>query len=280
MRISTGARVPEGTGAVVPVDAARRRPAGEGARARRGREHPPRAARTCARATVLARGHASSGPRSWACWPAGPRECECARAPAGGAAGDRRRAGRAAAARWAREICELERARARRRWPTRRRRRVVLARRVRATTPRPPAALAGADAAADVVCVSGGVSVGPHDHVKGALADAGRRGALLARGAAARASRRGSARPPATTLWPSGCPGNPVSAGHLPAVRPARAAGAPGRRPRPPRGSSARLDAARRSPARAASRRCACALRDGADGLHGASRRGPRARTC
>ena len=34
-------------------------------------------------------------------------------------------------------------------------------------------ALAGALGGADVVCVSGGVSVGPHDHVKGALAELG-----------------------------------------------------------------------------------------------------------
>ena len=46
-------------------------------------------------------------------------------------------------------------------------------------------ALAAALDAADVVCVSGGVSVGPHDHVKPALAELGVARALLGRAAPA-----------------------------------------------------------------------------------------------
>jgi len=71
------------------------------------------------------------------------------------------------------------------------------------------AALERALAAADVVCVSGGVSVGPHDHVKGALAELG-------------VERRfwGISLKPGKPTWfgardrvlAFGLPGNPVSA--------------------------------------------------------------------
>ena len=63
---------------------------------------------------------------------------------------------------------------------------------------------------ADVVCVSGGVSVGPHDHVKPALRGAGCGGALLARGAATR--QADLVRLTRRHASCSGCPGNPVSA--------------------------------------------------------------------
>ena len=51
--------------------------------------------------------------------------------------------------------------------------RVVLAEDVPDTAEGTRSALGRAMEAADVVCVSGGVSVGPHDHVKGAFADQG-----------------------------------------------------------------------------------------------------------
>ena len=116
--------------------------------------------------------------------------------------------------------------------------------------------LARALDAADVVCVSGGVSVGPHDHVKPALAELGVDGALLGRARSSPASRRGSAARDGTLVF--GLPGNPVSAMvtfHL-FARPARAR-APGRRPRHPRAAS-RGSASRSGATRSATRWCAC----------------------
>jgi molybdopterin molybdotransferase len=70
-------------------------------------------------------------------------------------------------------------------------------------------AVVGAISSADVVCVSGGVSVGPHDHVKPALAAAGARelfwGVALKPGKPTWFGRAGEA-----LIF--GLPGNPVSA--------------------------------------------------------------------
>ena len=89
---------------------------------------------------------------------------------------------------------------------------------------------AGARGGRDVVVVSGGVSVGPHDHVKPALASSAWRSASGA-SASARASRPGSARRGDTLAF--GLPGNPVSAmvTFQLFARPALAAAAGRRRP-------------------------------------------------
>ena len=105
---------------------------------------------------------------------------------------------------------------------------------------------------ADVVIISGGVSVGPHDHVKPALAALGVRGDLLERLAAAgqadlvRAGRR-------TARWCSGCPAtrsrrsSPSRCSWPPRWPRCRARPAP-RPPRRPRRRSAR--GVRRNPRR------------------------------
>ncbi|MBA2793163.1 MAG: molybdopterin molybdotransferase MoeA [Thermoleophilaceae bacterium] len=74
-------------------------------------------------------------------------------------------------------------------------------------------ALRGALAAADVVCVSGGVSVGPHDHVKGALAELGVSERFW--GVALRPGKPtwfGELAGDARSVLVFGLPGNPVSA--------------------------------------------------------------------
>ncbi|MDQ4048697.1 MAG: molybdopterin molybdotransferase MoeA [Actinomycetota bacterium] len=75
------------------------------------------------------------------------------------------------------------------------------------------AALEGALQRADLVCVSGGVSVGPHDHVKGALAELGVAerfwGVALKPG---KPTWFGVAERPAGRALVFGLPGNPVSA--------------------------------------------------------------------
>ena len=74
-------------------------------------------------------------------------------------------------------------------------------------------ALEGALGAADVVCVSGGVSVGPHDHVKGALAAIGAQEIFW--GVALRPGKPtwfGTAPVAGRTALAFGLPGNPVSA--------------------------------------------------------------------
>ena len=177
IRISTGAPVPEGATAVVPVERTRgargRRPAVRVAGNRARRQYPPGRQRTslavlsfCARARVL--GPAELGVAA----SVGRPSLRCARRPRvfvlvtgdeltppgeplgpGGIYGSN---GFALAA-------QVERAGA------------ALA--GRGTVPDTPegtrAALGEALEAADVVIVSGGVSVGPHDHVKGALRDLG-----------------------------------------------------------------------------------------------------------
>ena len=99
--------------------------------------------------------------------------------------------------------------------------------------PRSPQALGSAR----VVLLSGGVSVGPHDHVKAALAHLGVREVfwrVALRPGQADVVRHG--RRPAR-LRPPREPG--LLDGHVPALRAARARGAAGRRPRPAAGPRA-----------------------------------------
>ena len=112
---------------------------------------------------------------------------------------------------------------------------------------------------ADVVCVSGGVSVGPHDHVKPALAALGVEerfwGVRLKPGKPTWFGTRGRH----ARVRAAGQPG--VGDGHLPAVRPPGAARA--RRARDPdatRAQRAMLDEPVRAQPASASRRCACRL--------------------
>ncbi len=101
----------------------------------------------------------------------------------------------------------------------------------RGTVPDTPegtrAAIDEALEAADVVIVSGGVSVGPHDHVKDALRGPRRRGAFLGRAPApgqahlVRHARRYARVRPARQPR--------IGDGDLPALRAPRARGAPGR---------------------------------------------------
>ncbi|HKP89256.1 MAG TPA: molybdopterin-binding protein, partial [Thermoleophilaceae bacterium] len=132
------------------------------------------------------------------------------------------------------------------------------------------AALGRALAAADVVCVSGGVSVGEHDHVKAALATLGAQerfwGIALKPGKPTWFGTGGAAPADRDTLV-FGLPGNPVSAMvtfHL-LARPAIRALA-GADPADTR-VEATLDApVRLSPAREQAIRCRLAARD--DGWH------------
>jgi molybdopterin molybdotransferase len=92
---------------------------------------------------------------------------------------------------------------------------LVLRERVADSAESTRAALGAALEAADVVVVSGGVSVGPHDHVKGALAELGARevfwGVSLRPGKPTWFGTRQGAADAARTLA-FGLPGNPVSA--------------------------------------------------------------------
>ena len=210
-----------------PTDGAVRR-AGH----RAGREHPPRRRgrarrRASCSAPAPARRRRSSG------WP--PRSAaptlRCARRPrvallvTGDELAEPGRAARRRAASTARTryalAAQVERAG-----------RELVDARARAPTPRRPPAPRSPRAldAADVVCVSGGVSVGPHDHVKAALAELGVEerfwGVSLRPGKPTWFGARGD-----TLVF--GLPGNPVSAmvTFQLFVRPALR-GAAGRRPR------------------------------------------------
>lgn len=132
------------------------------------------------------------------------------------------------------------------------------------------AALAAASRAADVVCVSGGVSVGPHDHVKGALAALGfaerfwrvalRPGKPTWFGTAERDGRE---------VLAFGLPGNPVSAMVTfqlfarPALRALQGAD-----PAAARATAVLDEEVERSPGREEAVRCR--LRRDGDGLHAA----------
>ena len=137
-------------------------------------------------------------------------------------------------------------------------------------------ALAEALEEADVVCVSGGVSVGPHDHVKRRDGGAGGRGALLGRAPASRQAHLVRRARRHARLRPARQPG--VGDGDLPAVRPARRC-ARSRAPTPRRAAYTPPWARTCGATRGASRRCAAAR---APATTGWSRRRPgrRARTC
>ena len=127
-----------------------------------------------------------------------------------------------------------------------------------------------------MVVVSGGVSVGPHDHVKPALAALGVEERFwrvaLRPGKPTWFGMRGG-----TLVF--GLPGNPVSAmvTFLLFARPALR-GAPGRRPRRPRASARLGERCPRNPA--ATQAVRVALDSGDDGVARRARPAPRARTC
>ena len=203
--ISTGAAVPQGATAVVPVE--RTEPGGPGAvrvpgdRARRQRA--PRGRGRARRRPGAPRGRRAGPRRAGRGRFGGPRP-RCVRAAAAGRrAGDGRRADGAGRAARARPDLRLERLRAGRagRARGRRARAARAGRRQRRGHAR--GGRAGARGAPTWWCVSGGVSVGPHDHVKDAFDAARRATELLGRARCVRASRSGSAR--ATTRWCSGC---------------------------------------------------------------------------
>ncbi len=130
------------------------------------------------------------------------------------------------------------------------------------------AALEDASRAADVICVSGGVSVGPHDHVKGALAGLGFEEEFW--GVALRPGKPtwfGTKERGTNRVLAFGLPGNPVSAmvTFQLFVRPALRA-MQGADPEAAR-AIARLDEeVRRNPARDEAVRCRLRTED--DGLH------------
>ena len=115
-----------------------------------------------------------------------------------------------------------------------------------------------------MVCVSGGVSVGPHDHVKAALAALGVQERFWGVALQARASRPGSGCAAGTLVF--GLPGNPVSAMvtfHLfarPALRALQGADPDATR------ATARLAEAGRRATRARRRPSACRLDRASDG--------------
>ena len=212
IRISTGAVVPEGADAVVPGRAHRARAARSTCGTpERGREHPPRRARTCARARRCCTPGTELGPAELG--RAGerrPRRGALRAAAAGGACWPPATSWRRPARRRARADLELEPAHASAAQVARAGGEVVLSETVPDSAEATRAALARALAAADVVCVSGGVSVGPHDHVKGAFAELGveeRFWGVALQPGQADVVRHGRARRSAF-----GLPGNPVSA--------------------------------------------------------------------
>ena len=210
-----GAAVPRGRRRRRAGRARPRRP--DGARARAGDRARARTsaapARTCARASACSRAGTELGPAELGVLAAlGPRRAALrARAPRVARARDRRRAGRARASRSARARSAT---RTPTRWrprPSARARSVVGRETVRRRRAEPHAsALERALDSADVVCVSGGVSVGPHDHVKPALAELGVEerfwGVALKPGKPTWFGTRGDGRSS------FGLPGNPVSA--------------------------------------------------------------------
>ena len=172
IRISTGAAMPEGADAVVPVErvetgagTVRVPETSVGDNVRRAGEDVRRDD------LVLRRHHAGPG-RGRSARLARARTGAVRRAAAGRPAGDGRRAGRAGRGARRRAHLQLECLRAGGQVDA-----AGGALLRRETVPddarQTRDALERALAEADVVCVSGGVSVGPHDHVKGALAELG-----------------------------------------------------------------------------------------------------------
>ena len=201
--------IPDGADAVRASGAgraARRR--GDRARRRRGRQQRPRTGRGHARRETAAARRRRLGPAELGvAVGAGRAELDCARRPrvAVLATGDELRAARRGAR--PRPDPRLEPRRRSALWRSARSARCWRARQC-PTIPRGTrAALASALEAADVVCVSGGVSVGPHDHVKPRAALARRGGALLGR--RAQAGQAHLVRHARRARSSSGCPATP-----------------------------------------------------------------------
>ena len=254
VRISTGAVVPEGADAVVPVE---RTTAVKEAVSRAGQPRSGDNVRLAGEdiplnAVVLQAGIRLGPAELGVAASVGRAELRCAQKPARRRARHRRRAHRARRGARARRHLQLQRLRARRPGGAGGRR-GGQARSPCRTTPRAlGAALERGARRADVVIVSGGVSVGPHDHVKPALARPRRRGALLGRAAPPRQADLVRGRAGETLAF--GLPGNPVSAmvTFQLFVRPG--AGARSRARRPTRRASPRRSSARSRATRDASR--------------------------
>ena len=244
-------RVPDGADAILPVEDAEDR--GDDRHPRRRPAAPAitsaRRARTCAPArSCCARATCSAPAELGLAVEAGRATLRCARAPRVAVARDRRRARRPGRAAAPRPAAQLERASRSPRLRGARGRGAREHAEVRDDAEATRAAIERALDGADVVLLTGGVSVGPHDHVKPALDGARRRGGLLARRAAARASRCGSARRGRSSSsacratrcrrWSASC--------SSPARRSRRMQGAPA----PPRARRALLGAPRRPAAR------------------------------
>ena len=198
--------------------------AGGRPRAALGRGRARRATWCCGRA-------ARSGPAELAVAASvGPRSAALRRPPARGRAGDRRRAGGARRAARARTDPRLEHHALRRLAERAGARSLGRERGARRSRGHRARRSAGALEGADVVCVSGGVSVGPHDHVKPALPRWAWRSAsgacALKPGKPTWFGTRGEH----ARVRPAGQPG--VGDGHLPPVRAPGAARA-GRAPTP-----------------------------------------------
>ena len=156
--------------------------------------------------------------------------------------GHRRRARRAGRPAGPRPAAQLQRRDARGAGHAGRRARRCAPTRVGDTEEATRAAIGAALEEADVLVLSGGVSVGPHDHVKPALAGPRRRRGLLARRAAPRARRPGSAR--AATRSSSACPATRSPRWSPSCSSPARRSGRCRARPHEPERIVSHLDAA------------------------------------
>ena len=214
VRISTGAAVPEGADAVVPVERARGRAARPCGCPRRARA-PTSAARgeDVARGRAAALGRRRAGPRrAWACWPRRLAAGELRAQAAGGRAGHRRRAGGARRSRSARGRSASSNAYALAAQVRRRRGRRSCARGRVPDDARPRATRwRGARGGRRGVRLRRGVR-GPARPREARAGRAGRAGALLGRGAQARQADLVRRLAASATVLVFGLPGNPVSA--------------------------------------------------------------------
>ena len=174
VRISTGAVVPAGADAVVPVEGTEE--AGE--RVRVPEVEPGRNVRRAGEdvreGELLLSAGARLGPAELGVAASvGRATLACARAAAGGAGGDRRRAGAARARSSAPGRIYSSNAYALAGQVERTGAELVASLSASDTAAATRAALERALAGADVVCVSGGVSVGAHDHVRRAMEELG-----------------------------------------------------------------------------------------------------------
>ena len=245
VRTSTGAAVPEGADGVLQLELAEEDPAaGTVDDARRGRGRAQRARgrqRRARRATTVLRAGTRLGPGRAGRRGVGRPGARARRAPSRRVAvlttGDELR--RARRRRSRRASCTTPTAWPSPAWSPAK----AAASSSRGALPDRPdatraAIAAGPRRAPGVVLLSGGVSVGPHDHVKPALAHLGVEEVFWR--VALRPGQADVVRHAAATGSSSACPGNPVSSmvTFLLFVRPG-ARGAAGRRP-PPRGRAAR----------------------------------------